>query len=102
MVSLKVSTAELRTAARRCRVGAAQVAIAAECHREASRLEFAEDSLLAELKPGHEAFADLVQRRLEKASTVLTNSAHALAEAARMYDASGAHAAGLLESEATS
>lgn len=102
MARFKVSTAELRVAARQCRVGAAQVAMAAECHREASRLEFAEHSLLAGLEPGHEAFAELVQRRLQKASTILANSAHALAEAARMYDASNAHAAGLLESEATS
>lgn len=102
MTRLKVSSRQLRTAARQCRVGAAQVAIAAECHREASRLEFAEHSLLAELQSGHEAMAELLQRRLEKASTVLTNSAHALAEAARSYDIANVHTARMLDPETTS
>jgi len=102
MAKFKVSTEGLRAAAHGCRVGAGQLAITAECHREASRLEFVEHSLLASLEPGHEALTELLQRRLEKASTILSNSAHALAEAARKYEASNRDTAPLLDSEATS
>src|SRR5690242_18297866 len=97
MAGFKVSTEGLRAAAHECKVGAGQVAIAAECHLEASRLEFGEHSLLAELESGHVAMAEMVQRRLEKASTVLTRSGHALAEAARGYDAANARTARLLD-----
>jgi len=99
---VKVNPDGLRAAAHECRVAAGQVAIAAECHREASRLELVEDSILASLEPGHEALTELVQRRLEKTSTILSSSALALVEAARKYDAGNIDAARLMGSEATS
>jgi hypothetical protein len=96
---VKVKTEVLRASAHQLRVCAGQLAIAAECHRVASRWDLAECSLLALIGPGHEARAGLLQRRLEKASTVLSNTAHTLAEAARTYDAGNAEAARLLSPE---
>lgn len=100
MANFKVGVEGLRAAAHGCRVGAGQLAIAAECHREASRLEFVEHSLLASLESGHEALTEMLQRRLEKASTVLSNSGHALAEAARAYEVGNRDTARLMDPEA--
>jgi hypothetical protein len=102
MAGFMVGTEGLRAAAHQCKLSAGQLAIAAECHREASMLEVAEHSLLRSLASSHEAFAEMLQRRLEKSSTVLTNSAHVLAEAARKYDAGNAEATRVIEPEATS
>lgn len=95
---MKVSTEVLRASAHELRVCAGQLAIAAECHREASRWGLTEDSILALIGPGHEARAELLQRRLDKASTMLSNTARTLAEAARNYDAGNLQAVRLLSS----
>jgi hypothetical protein len=99
---VKVSPQWLRAAAHECRVGAGQLAIAAECHREASPWEFAERSILASVAVRHEVLAESIQRRLDKTSTLLSSSALALIEAARKYEAGNVEAAHLLSSEAGS
>jgi len=99
MARFGVSTEALRVSAHELRVCAGQLAIAAECHREASRWEFVEQSILALIAPGHEARAWLLQRRLEKASTVLSSTALTLVEAARNYEAGNIDAVRLLDSE---
>lgn len=98
---VKVNPDGLRAAAHECRVGAGQVAIAAECHREAGRWESVEGSILGSLEADHEALTEMVQRRLEKTSTILSSSALALVEAARKYDAGNMDAARLMGEEAT-
>jgi hypothetical protein len=99
---VKVNPEALRVAAHECRVGAGRLAIAAQCHLDASRFEYVEHSILALLEPGHEALADMLQRRLEKASTTLSSSALALVEAARKYEAASLEATRLLDPEAGS
>jgi hypothetical protein len=102
VAKFKISTEALRGSAHELRVCAGRVAIAAECHREAGRWEAADGSLLALFQPGHEALTEMLQRRLEKDSTILSNTAHALAEVARRFDAGGADAVRLLDPEVRS
>jgi hypothetical protein len=73
-----------------------------EVSEKVSESEIVERSLLAAVQRRHDGIADMLQRRLEKASTTLTNSAHALAEAARAYDSGNADAIRLLEPGVTS
>jgi len=84
----KVSPEALRAAAHDYTVCAGHMAITARYHREPSRLEFFEHSILALVESRHAEFVELLQRRLEEAAMVLSDSGEGLVGAASMYETS--------------
>lgn len=93
----KVDPEALRTAARDYTTCAGHLAVTAKYHREPSSLEFFENSILALMRPVHEEFVELLQRRLEEVAAALSDSGVGLTGAAAHYESSDADAARVLD-----
>lgn len=89
----KVQPEALREAALEYAACGGHMAVAAGYHREPSRLEFFENSILAVLEGKHEEFVAQLQQRLEQAALALSDSGNALASTAAMYETTDAQTA---------